>query len=51
MIRIAVELLKKGAKVTVKDEDGSSPLHMAAVHGHLKLVMLLISNYADIDVT
>jgi len=50
MFRIAVELLKNGAKMTLKDDNGSAPLHVAAIQGHLELVKLLVDDYADIDV-
>ena len=45
-----MELLKNGAKMTLKGDDGLVPLHVAAIGGHLELVKLLVDNYADIDV-
>ena len=50
LIRIAAELLNRGAKVTLKDDNGSAPLHLAADDGHLKVVQLLVDNYAEVDV-
>jgi len=51
ILRIAFELLKNGAKMTLKDDNGSAPLLVAAIAGHLEVVKMLVDNYADIDVT
>ena len=50
ILRISFELLKNGAKMTLKDLNGSAPLLVAAIAGHLEVVKLLVDNYADIDV-
>ena len=43
------ELLKKGARQKVTDNDGKTPLHWACGCGHLETVKVLINNDADID--
>jgi len=48
-LRVASELLKKGAKLWIKDDEGKTPLHHATSHGQLETVKLLINNQADID--
>ena len=47
--RTAAELLKKGARTGIKDDDGKTPLHCATSNGHFETVKLLINNQADID--
>jgi len=42
-------LLKKGARVTTKDDDSSTPLHHATSNGHLDIVKLLVDKQADLD--
>jgi len=42
-------LLKKGARVTIKDDNSSTPLHHATSGGHLDIVKLLVDKQADID--
>ena len=48
-LRTAAELLKKGARTGIKDDDGKTPLHCATSYGHFETVKLLINNQADID--
>jgi len=48
-LRTAAELLKRGARTAVKDDDDKTPLHYATISGHLETVKLLINNHADID--
>ena len=48
-LRTAAELLKKGARTGIKDDDGKTPLHCATSNGHFETVKLLINNQADID--
>ncbi len=43
-------LLKKGAKVNIKDKDGQAPLHLASSHGYLKMVSLLLEHGAKINI-
>jgi len=50
ILRIAEELLNRGAKITLKDDNGCAPLYLAASRGYLEIVKLLVENYADIDV-
>ena len=48
-LRTAAELLEKGARTGIKDDNGNAPLHYATLYGHLESVKLLINNQADID--
>jgi len=41
------KLLKKGANPNVRDEDGYTPLHNAALWGHVDVVRLLLEHGAD----
>ena len=45
-----MELLNKGAKMTLKTIKGDSPLHLAACEGHLEICKLLVKNNADVDI-
>ncbi len=38
-----------GADPNVRDEDGNTPLHLAAKHGHLGIVKDLVRYGADIN--
>ena len=44
-------LLKQGADVNAKDEDGCTPLHRASNKGFPEIVKLLIKNGADVNAT
>ena len=39
-------LLKNGANVNAKDSDGETPLSVAKLHGHARMVELLKANGA-----
>lgn len=43
------ELVEQGANVCAGDKDGVTPLHHAAVKGHLESANILIRNGADVD--
>ena len=40
-------LIKKGALVNVRSQDGTTPLHIAAKRGFFEIVVLLLKNGAD----
>ena len=42
-------LIANGANVNAKNEEGGTPLHLAAEEGHQQIVELLISKNADIN--
>ena len=42
-------LLKRRARIEVRDTKARSPLHLAALHGRLEIVKFLISTDANID--
>jgi len=42
--KVARELIKHGARITVGDFGGSSPLHIAASEGHMNMVKLLVKH-------
>ena len=44
-------LIAEGADVNTKDEDGETPLHLAALRGHKEIVELLIAAGADVNAT
>lgn len=47
---IAVELLNRGADITIGDVDNSQPIHCAAIGGHIDVAELFLSKGVDIDV-
>lgn len=46
-LKMARELLSRGAKVNVAQAGGWTPLHQAAAHGHEPLIRLLIAHGAE----
>ena len=46
---VATQLIKNGSSINAKNEDGHTPLHLAAANGHLDIVKILLENSADID--
>jgi len=42
-------LVNQKADINVKDNDGSTPLHLAAQYGHLSVVEYLVNQKADIN--
>ena len=45
-ILVATVLLRNGANVNAKDSDGDTPLSLAKVQGHARMVELLKANGA-----
>ena len=43
-------LVKSGANVNAQDAEGFTPLHMAAIHGNLKVVKKLVDLEADVNI-
>ena len=43
-------LVKSGANVNAQDAEGFTPLHMAAIHGNLKIVKKLVDLQADVNI-
>ena len=43
-------LVKSGANVNAQDAEGFTPLHMAAIHGNLKIVKKLVNHEADVNI-
>ena len=43
-------LVKYGANVNAQDAEGFTPLHMAAIHGNLKIVKKLVDLEADVNI-
>jgi ankyrin repeat protein len=43
------EMIASGKDINLKDEYGSTELHMAALRGHINVVKLLIENHADLN--
>ena len=43
-------LVKSGANVNAHDAEGFTPLHMAAIHGNLKIVKKLVDLEADVNI-
>ncbi|MBI5686673.1 MAG: ankyrin repeat domain-containing protein [Verrucomicrobia bacterium] len=46
---IAELLLARGANINVQDHQGSTPLHVAIIHGTKDMVKLLLANKADVN--
>jgi len=46
----ATLLLTKGAKPDIKNNEGSTALHMAAFFGHIQIVQTLVAKGADVNV-
>eukprot|EP00282_Hemiselmis_andersenii_P013460 CAMPEP_0114129698 /NCGR_PEP_ID=MMETSP0043_2-20121206/11613_1 /TAXON_ID=464988 /ORGANISM="Hemiselmis andersenii, Strain CCMP644" /LENGTH=50 /DNA_ID=CAMNT_0001222989 /DNA_START=54 /DNA_END=203 /DNA_ORIENTATION=- len=42
-------LARAGAEIDAKDEDGWTPLHLAAAYGHVDIVRYLVENGANKD--
>ena len=42
-------LLKKGAEPNIRDKYGTTPLHYAALYGHMAIVETLLHSEADVD--
>lgn len=45
----ATILLKRGATVDTRDDNGQTPLHLAVREGHLDVVKILVAHGADIQ--
>ena len=43
-------LVKSGANVSAQDAEGFTPLHLAAIHGNLKIVKKLVDLEADVSI-
>lgn len=43
-------LLKSGAKLTVPAFDEQLPIHLAAIHGHVKITQMLLDKTSAVDV-
>ena len=43
-------LVKSGANVNAQDAEGFTPLHMATIHGNLKIVKKLVGLEADVNI-
>ena len=43
-------LVKSGANVNAQDAEGFTPLHMATIHGNLKIVKKLVDLHADVNI-
>ena len=43
-------LVQSGANVNAQDAEGFTPLHMAAIHGNLKIVKKLVDLEADVNI-
>jgi ankyrin repeat protein len=49
-IEVVDALLKKGADITVANNDGWTPRFVASVSGHIEVVRLILEKGADITV-
>ena len=47
----AKRLIAEGAPVDWQDEYGYAPLHEASINGHTEIVMLLLENKCNLNVT
>ena len=47
----AKRLIAEGASVDWQDENGTAPLHIAIINGHTEIVMLLLENKCNPNVT
>ena len=48
-VEIARLLLQNGADVNARDDNGFTPLHIAAMHGHVDILHLLVEYGADLE--
>ncbi len=51
MTREVKWLIAEGAPVDWQDEDGKAPLHGASINGNTEIVMLLLENKCDVNIT
>ncbi len=49
-IALVKKMLSIGADVNAKDNDGTTPLHLASYEGHTEIVKLLLAHGADVNV-
>jgi ankyrin repeat protein len=49
-LEVAKCLIQAGAAVNIKDDNGTTPLHVACKHGHLELVKLLLAKKAIVSI-
>ncbi|KAJ1468479.1 ankyrin repeat-containing domain protein, partial [Baffinella frigidus] len=47
-MRVVKILISKGVGVSPTDDDGNTPLHIAAFYGYPKMVQVLLDNGADL---
>ena len=46
-----IDFVRQGQSVMRRDRSGATPLHLAAMSGHLEICRLLVSKKADINST